>query len=252
VPEFRGPLSATLGTILCLTVPADNNTWTVAIAAMAGDKPLKTLRHNATWERVARAIPHVSQWLDGEPACDVIPMAGVLDRYRRVVVDDEPVVTGLLPVGDAWACTNPTAGRGISLGLAHAVALRDVLRDRPHDPADVTMAFDRVTEETLTPWYRQQIDRDYQRAAEIKAAIDGRHPDHLGDDPRRRAEAAFLAAASADPDVARGFMDVMSCLSLPEQVMLRPGLRDKVASFVNAETRATPGPTRSELLALAN
>ena len=252
LPEFRGPLSATIGTILCLTVPADNNTWTVAIAAMAGDKPLKALRHNATWERVACAIPHVAHWLDGEPVCDVTPMAGVLDRRRQVVVDNEPAVTGLVPVGDAWACTNPTAGRGISLGLAHAVALRDVLRDDPHDPAEVTMTFDRVTEETLTPWYREQIDRDYQRAAAIKAAIDGRHPHHLGDDPRRQVQAAFLAAASADPDVARALMDVMSCLCLPDQVMSRPGLQEKVASFVNAEVRATPGPTRSELLALAN
>jgi 2-polyprenyl-6-methoxyphenol hydroxylase-like FAD-dependent oxidoreductase len=247
LPEFRGPLSAAIGTILCLTVPADNNTWTVAIAAMARDKPLKALRHRATWERVARAIPHVSHWLDGEPLCDVIPMAGVLDRYHRVVVDGEPVVTGLIPVGDAWACTNPTAGRGVSLGLAHAVALRDVLRDHPRDPADVTMAFDRVTEETLTPWYREQIDRDYQRAAEITAAIDGRHPRQVGDDHRQ----AFLAAASADPDVARAFMDVMSCLSLPGQVMSRPGLREKVASFVHADVRTPPGPTRSELLALA-
>ena len=252
LPEFRGPLSAALGTILCLTVPADNDTWTVAIAAMAGDKPLKALRHNAIWERVARAIPHVAHWLDGEPVCDVAPMAGVLDRHRRVVADDEPAVTGLVPVGDAWACTNPTAGRGFSLGLAHAVALRDVLRGDPHDPAELTLAFDRVTEETLTPWYREQIDRDYQRAAEIKAAIDGRHRDHLGDDPRRQVQAAFSAAASADPDVARALMDVMSCLCLPGQVMSRPGLKEKVVSFVNAEVPATPGPTRSELLALTN
>jgi hypothetical protein len=140
----------------------------------------------------------------------------------------------------------------VSLGLAHAVVLRDVLRDHPHDPADVTMAFDRCTEDILTPWYREQIDRDYQRAAEIRAAIDGRHPGRLGDDPRRQAQAAFLTAAGADPDVARGLMDVMSCLCLPDQVMLRPGLREKVASFAGAEVRATPGPTRSELLALAN
>ena len=67
-----------------------------------------------------------------------------------------------------------------------------MLRGDLHDPADLTMAFDRVTEQTLTPWYRDQIDRDYQRAAQIKAAIDGRHPGHLGDDPRRPAQAAFL------------------------------------------------------------
>jgi hypothetical protein len=34
--------------------------------------------------------------------------------------------------------------------------------------------------------------------------------------------------------------------------MSRPGLKEKVVSFVNAEVPATPGPTRSELLALTN
>jgi len=195
VPEFRGPVSATLGTILTLTVLADNDTWTVAIAAMAGDRPLKELRHDDVWERAARAIPHVAQWIDGEPLCDVQAMAGVLDRRRRIVVDDQPVVTGLIPVGDAWACTNPTAGRGMSLGLAHAIALRDVLREYPADPARLAEAFDRVTEETLTPWYREQIDRDHQRAAEVRAAIEGRSPARPANGAAPPAQAAFPAAA---------------------------------------------------------
>jgi len=195
VPEFRGPVSATLGTILTLTVLADNDTWTVAIAAMAGDRPLKELRHDDVWERAARAIPHVAHWIDGEPLCDVRAMAGVLDRRRRIVVDDQPVVTGLIPVGDAWACTNPTAGRGMSLGLAHAIALRDVLREYPADPARLAEAFDRVTEETLTPWYREQIDRDHQRAAEVRAAIEGRSPARPANGAAPPAQAAFPAAA---------------------------------------------------------
>jgi 2-polyprenyl-6-methoxyphenol hydroxylase-like FAD-dependent oxidoreductase len=62
-------------------------------------------------------------------------MAGVLDRYRRIVVDDQPVVTGLLALGNSWACMNPIAGRGFSLGIAHAIALRDAAREFPEDPA---------------------------------------------------------------------------------------------------------------------
>jgi flavin-dependent dehydrogenase len=250
VPEFRGPLGTALGTILTLTVPADNGTWTVAIAAMAGDQPLKALRHNDVWERAARSIPHVAHWLDGAPLCDVTPMAGVLDRHRRIVVAGQPVVTGLLPVGDAWACTNPTAGRGITLGLAHAIALRDTLRDSPEDPARLAEAFDQVTEETLTPWYRDQIDRDHQRAAQIRAAIDGRAPARPADGPASHEQAAFLAAANHDPEVARAFFDVMSCLALPAEVMNRPGMPEKIAAFAETDLPQIPGPTRSELVAL--
>lgn len=252
LPEFRGPLSTTVGTILTLTVPADNNTWTVAIAAMARDRPLKALRHNDVWERVARSIPHVAHWIDGEALCDVTPMAGVMDRRRRVVVEKEPVVTGLLPVGDAWACTNPTAGRGLSLGLAHAVALRDAVRKSPRDPAELTESFDRVTEETLTPWYRDQIDRDYQRAAEIEAAIQGRALDRATEDPAKPTPAAFVVAANKDPDVARAFFDVMSCLALPAEVLSRPGIREKVAALGGGELVPMPGPNRAELVALMN
>jgi hypothetical protein len=97
--SIRGPLATAAGTILVLTVLADNDTWTVAVAAMAADRLLKALRHNQTWERVVRSIPHIAHWIDREPLGDVAPMAGVMDRYRRFVVDDQPVVT----VWSQWA-----------------------------------------------------------------------------------------------------------------------------------------------------
>ena len=40
----------------------------------------------------------------------------------------------VLPLADSWACTNPSVGRGISIGTLHAAALRDLLRDAPADP----------------------------------------------------------------------------------------------------------------------
>jgi 2-polyprenyl-6-methoxyphenol hydroxylase-like FAD-dependent oxidoreductase len=250
LPEYRGPLNTTIGSLLIVTVWADNNTWAVVVAAMAGDQPLKALRHNGVWERVTRSFPHVAHWIDGDPICDVLPMAGVLDRYRRIVVSNQPVVTGLLPVGDAWACTNPTAGRGFSMGLMHAIALRDTLREHPDDSAKLAEAFDRVTEETLTPWYRDQNERDAQRAEEIRAAIDGRTLDRSHDSPTRQMQMAFLAAASADPDVARASFEVISCLALPSEVMNHPGIREKVTGFVGVQPPQVPGPSRAELVAL--
>ena len=67
-------------------------------------------------------------------------MAGALDRYRRLVADGSPVVTGLAVVADAWACTNPSLGRGIALGLAHAARLRDVARTELGDPQAFALA----------------------------------------------------------------------------------------------------------------
>ena len=127
-PEPDSPLRTDAATLRIFTTPADNGTWSVAIIAVAKDAPFKALRRNDAWERVARAVLRSPGWTDGEPLCDVLPMAGVLDRYCRIIVDGQPVITGLVPIGDAWACTNPSAARGFALGLAHAVTLRDALR----------------------------------------------------------------------------------------------------------------------------
>ncbi|MGA9858738.1 MAG: FAD-dependent oxidoreductase [Solirubrobacteraceae bacterium] len=246
VPEHLGPVGVDLATVRLLTLQADNGCWTVAVIPMAGDLPFKQLRHNDVWTKVVAAFPHAAHWLDGEPLCDVLPVAGVLDRRRRIVVDGTPVVTGLLPVGDAWACTNPTAGRGISLGLAHALALRDALRAEPDDPAARIGHFDDVTETTLTPWYQDQVERDRLRAADTAAVIEGRPPAEPS--ARQRALAAFVAGAAADAEIARGWLDTLACLALPAEVTRRPGISERIEAFAGQVPPPFPGPTRADLL----
>jgi flavin-dependent dehydrogenase len=255
LPEISGPIPATmLSTITVLAAPADNGTWVLAIVASAGDQPVKVLRRNEPWERIVRAVPHLEHWLDGEPLHDVLPMGGVADRYRRFVVDGAPVVTGLVAVGDAWACTNPQAARGVSTGLSHALALRDALRDAPDDPVAFAGRLHDLTEERCTPWFHVQIARDRARYAAAQAVIDGREPPGPpDDDPVAQMQAAFGTAAAYDPDVARAFLDVMSCLELPATVMTRPGLFDKILEVSSGrDVPPHPGPTRAELLALLN
>jgi 2-polyprenyl-6-methoxyphenol hydroxylase-like FAD-dependent oxidoreductase len=246
VPEWRGPVGTDIGTVRVVTLPADNGTWTLALVPVAGDAPFKALKHNEVWERIVRAIPHASHWVDGEPLCDVIAMAGVLDRCRRIVVNGQPVITGLVPVGDSWACTNPTAGRGMTLGLAHAVALRDTIRADADDPAQLVESFDSTTESSLTPWYRDQVERDHQRAENLRAEIEGRPPKVSSGDLGAR----LMLAARVDPDAARGLLDVFSCLALPSEVIDRPGMRDKLLSLNPADLPRPAGPSRQRLIAL--
>ena len=81
-------------------------------------------------------------------------MAGVLDRYRRFVVDGAPIVTGLAAVGDARACTNPSGGRGVSVGMVHAQLLRRTVRTHLDDPAGFAQAWDEGTEQLVGPFTR--------------------------------------------------------------------------------------------------
>jgi 2-polyprenyl-6-methoxyphenol hydroxylase-like FAD-dependent oxidoreductase len=243
MPEFRGALAFDMANLRVLTLPADNNTWALGLVAAAGDKPFKALRDNDTWVRVFGALPPAAHWLDGEPLCDVLVMAGVLDRRRRFVLDSRPVIAGLLQVGDAWSCTNPSAGRGITLGLLQAVALRDAIRTHPDDPVHCAVEFDRLTDLHVLPWYDDQIQRDRERATRFEVLKTGGAPG-----PARDPLAPLLAAARFDPDAARAAFDVVGCLAPPADVLTRPGLRARLDTVETPVT--TPGPTRADVLTL--
>ena len=45
------------------------------------------------------------------------------------LVDERPVATGIIAVGDAAAATSPAFGRGAALAAMQAACLRDVLRE---------------------------------------------------------------------------------------------------------------------------
>ena len=172
-PQRIGRALLPMGIFSILTLNGDNDTWSVTLYTTAKNKPMRALRDPAAFHRVVGGCPLQAHWLDGQPVTDVLPMGGVLDRYRRFVVDGEPVVTGFAAVGDAWACTNPSAGRGLSVGVLHAQVLRDVVRDHLDDPAALARAYDAETERQVTPYYRNQIGADRVRVAEMTAMLDG-------------------------------------------------------------------------------
>jgi flavin-dependent dehydrogenase len=172
-------------------------------------------------------------------------MAGVLDAYRRFAVDGVPIVTGLAVVGDAWSSTNPSAGRGISVGLLHAQVLRETVREELDDPAGFASAYDALTEERITPLYRRQLAADRARVAEMLALRDGA-PLPAGDPFMTR----FLVASGRDPEVFRALLDLATCLALPQDVLARPGLLDRVEELGDGEPHPLPGPDRARLLEL--
>jgi hypothetical protein len=100
----------------------------------------------------------------------------------------------------------------------------------------------------VTPWYREQVGRDYQRAAEIQSLLEGQPVP----EPANSLQPAFTAGAMSDPDVARAMLDTMSCLALPTEVMARPGLLDLVASSAKTPVAPPPVPSRDELVALTS
>jgi 2-polyprenyl-6-methoxyphenol hydroxylase-like FAD-dependent oxidoreductase len=250
VPEPIGPLLLPLGSCSILTLPSDRNTWSVTLFIASGDQPLKALRHEDAWMALVRSCPLQAHWLEGEPITGIDAMGGVIDRYRRFVVDGRPVVTGVAAVADAWACTNPSLGRGISLGLAHVALLRDVVRGELDDPVGFAEAFDEATEREVAPWYRNTVGVDRARIAEIEAIRNGLEP------PGPPTFEAGLAAAlfrvmPLDGDLLRAGLEIIGCLSLPEEVFARPGVMDKVIKLAEENPpQPPPGPSREDVLRL--
>ena len=249
-PEPRDRLLVPVGSLSILTLPGDNDTWSVTLFGSSGDQPLKQLRDVDRWTAVVAACPGHRHWLEGDPITSVLPMAGVLDRYRRLVVDGRPVATGLAVVGDAWACTNPSLGRGISLGLAHAARLRDVARTELDDPQAFAAAWDAATESDLAPWYRATVAVDRARLAEFDALRAGRErPQPV--EPPAVLGAALVRAMPHDADIFRAFMEMGSCLTLPSALFAKPGFADRVLEVARrSDTPPPSGPTRDELLRL--
>jgi flavin-dependent dehydrogenase len=201
---------------------------------------------------VVRSLPTAAHWLEGDPIEErIVVMAKIEDRHREMRPGGNPVATGILAVADAWACTNPSVGRGASIGMVHAQALRDTLRQTGVDrPAELSEAFASATAASVEPWYQGTLSFDRHRLAEMEAAAEGTTYDP--GDPEYEMTRALAMASLKDPDVFRGFLDIVGVLELPEGVLARPGVMEKVIEF-GAEWRdeAANGPSRAELVAMA-
>jgi hypothetical protein len=242
-----------VGSISLLTLAGDHGTWSVTVFSAAGDQPLKTLRHANVWTDVVRACPLQAHWLDGEPITDVFAMSGVVDRYRRFVVDDQPVVTGFVAVADAWACTNPSAGRGLTVGFKQAVHLRDALRETAGDPAALASRFDERTEREITPWYRAQIAVDRARFAEMDALRAGLVLEPPSD-PLTRGIFELLSLMPFDADLFRTGLEYIATITPIQEILNRTDVQARIASIRHAlkdtPRMPPPGPNRVQLLAL--
>jgi 2-polyprenyl-6-methoxyphenol hydroxylase-like FAD-dependent oxidoreductase len=250
LPPLMAPPLYYCGSVALLVLPSDNATWGIGVIALSGDKALRGATDTDRWTELVRAFPLHAHWLDGEPLDErVVTMAKLEDRRRRLVVDGAPVATGVLTVGDSWACTNPSVGRGISIGMIHAVALRDLLRGAVDDPRKTALAWDDATRVTVDPYFESTVAHDRHRLAEMQAEIDGRPYDG---DARWQAYHQLAAASGQDPDLFRAFLTLNGVLATADDVLAQPDIAARAASL-GADWRDAPqfGPTREQAVAIA-
>ncbi|MEJ8668031.1 hypothetical protein WKI71_04020 [Streptomyces sp. MS1.AVA.1] len=202
LPASTFPLIEEQGSLGLLRIPADHGTYSLGLISRSDDHELRRLlRHERAWSAAVRLFPGADAWLEGGSLTDGVQiMAGLTDRKRTLYDAELPLATGLVAVGDAWAVTVPSIGRGLAMSLQHSLMLRDVLRQNgTGDPVALVTAFGRATRDGLGQVYRQCTSYTRHRLAEMDAHAAGRpyrHPD------RDRARALTLLAGR-DPDALR-------------------------------------------------
>jgi 2-polyprenyl-6-methoxyphenol hydroxylase-like FAD-dependent oxidoreductase len=253
-PGFIAGLLTPFDSFSLLTLPGDAGTWSVTVYISSRDQALKDLRREENWTALVAACPLHAHLLNGEAVSELLPMSGIVDRCRRIVVDGTPVATGILPVGDALCCTNPSLGRGMTMGLMHAAGTADVIRDHLDDPVALAAEHDRMSEDRILPWYRQTVELDRARKREMDASIAGA-PAQPGAAPPGHGDgdspgwADIQVGMLYDAEVFRAFLEIVSLLALPGEIMARPGFSEHLAkSVAGREAFVMPGPSRDDLL----
>jgi len=254
-PQQRiAPVQTPFESFSLLTLPGDNETWSITIFTAAGDQPLKNLRHEPIWTKAIAACPLHAHWLSGEPITPVLAMSGIVDRYRRFTVDGSPIATGFAAVADAGMCTNPSAGRGLTVGFLHARCLRDALRAAGDNPRRFVEEFDRRTELEIAPWYHAQIASDRARFAQLEATRSGTPIPPPGELARKIG--TLMMTMGADPDLFRAALEYVGTLTPVQAILDRPDVQERIGAVMGAMKNRPPpqipGPDRKQLLAIVD
>ena len=153
-----------------------------------------------------------------------------------------------MPIGDAWGFTNPSIGRGLTLGQMHVVEMTPAIAAHIDDPRQLASEWERRTGDRPARFHAATVDFDRVRAPQVEALMQGLEDPNDPTDPRVAGPAAFASAAHYDPQVLQWFQEVVACFSLPDDVIAREGVLDRVLEVaLSNPPYASPGPNRAEL-----
>jgi 2-polyprenyl-6-methoxyphenol hydroxylase-like FAD-dependent oxidoreductase len=233
----------------------DNQTFSISIGVLPEDKESKLLRVPGAFTAVLRAIPLLAPWVEegvSEPISEVHAMGGLDNSLRGFGTTPEQTVPGLLRAGDAVCTTNPAYGRGVSLALAHAYQLADVLAAHPDPSPQQSKEAAAATCRLMTPWWTDSTVNDRGRAAMWRAALHGGQPPSPPEGVVTFGAAA--AAAATDPFVWRRMARVMMSLSPPATLYGDDEVRQRVRKALaqGGHGPGMPGPSREQFVEAIN
>ena len=246
-----------LGYLFALTFEADRGWFAIALAVHSEDKEIRALRDEDVFEAAVQAIPGIAMWRTpglSAPMTEVTTMSRIDDRWRDLVVDGTPLVTGLVAVGDSVIATNPAFGRGSALAWVAGRALVDVIAEHADDPLAIASAHHAETTRLVRVWFDQQTQMDAGRLMSMRALLDGVSlPEPDLTDPMVVFPLGAQLASQTDPEVFRAMGCIVHLLKDPMELLSDPHIANAAIEAVQQLDGQPPtppaGPTRDELLA---
>jgi 2-polyprenyl-6-methoxyphenol hydroxylase-like FAD-dependent oxidoreductase len=219
-PRTDVPIMADLGWAAALAFPGDRETFSLLAIVATADPFRRELATADGFSTFHRGIGVTAPWLHaGEPISEIRTMARVENRYRRLVDDAGPIVTGMILLGDAAIHTNPTAGRGVSLAFAHAQHLASAV-DTTGSLSDFSIAFDEWSDLNLSPWYHLQASADAFFARRLDAAV--REEELPRPERLEQVRPIMVALSKQDGPTALALRQVLHLVTLPTDVLGDP------------------------------
>ncbi|WP_322767914.1 NAD(P)/FAD-dependent oxidoreductase [Frankia sp. Cr1] len=237
-----------------LVFPQDAGTFTVTFVHLPEDSALAGLRTVPVFDAAVRVVPFGAAWTDpavAEPISDIMVMNGLRNVFRPLGPATPP---GVHAIGDVVCSTNPHFGRGTSLAVAHALTLARAVAENPADPELWRERVDAWVHDELRSWFDDARSLDRSRSVVWRAAVNETVSDIPAipamspPSPAAMPRFMVLAAAAADPVVARAVFRHMHLVDAPEDLRaVEPRVAELLASGWRP-TRPADLPTRAELV----
>ena len=253
-PDALPPVVANLEYLNAMVFAGDSGFYSFTTIMSVRDPLRHAIRDPRAFDRVLGEIPLLEPWLArGTPVSEAEPLTRIDNRYRKLVDADGPVVTGFALLGDSSVHTNPTNGRGVSLGFAHAQHLAETVDRARADPVQYATDFARWTSTNIGVWYNSQVANDAAAIARLEASLDGRELPQPSD-PTARYTRALMDLTATDPEVGAAFARVAHLLITPAELVRDASVNRKVMAYLAtdpdfAQPRSA-GPKRAEFEAL--
>ncbi len=231
-----------LGYLAFAVFIGDNRTFCLCVMAPPWDKPMRSLRDDGCYQRVARKLPGLGPWLDvADPVTPVLPMGTLRNTMR-----EPSTAPGLVLIGDALCHTNPTFAFGASLALWQAAVLADVA-DSAADVIEFGASFAQAAAADAAARFRAVSAEDADRVR----LWSGR-PIDVTD--RTDTMALFLRsvvyrAAPGDPELFRAVVRRINALDPVDALAHDARLLDRAESLGASQPPAPPPPSRDRLIA---